>query len=321
MTAATLRALVRADSGAQAIRLLPPRGELAREMRRIRRAEIFGSTALAGSRLTAAEVDALLDRGRAQGDRAFADYVLVRAYADAADWVAAARTPRSGDGRPLINVDELRQLNARATAGSSVHGGAWRQANVAPDAGIVAPAAWLVAREVTALLDRFGRGPEAEPVALWVGRFIGRIARLRPFEGGNGRTARLAANLLLRRVDYPPLVLEQRDRARYPGAVALAETTDLDPLALLVAAALSRGCNRLSAVAETPGEPLLPLRTAAGDDYRALAKAAARGRLRTVVRGGRYYTTAAWIAEYRTPQPASPVETSAERPSVPGSGR
>lgn len=263
---------------------------------------MFTSTNLAGSRLSAAEVDALLDRGRAQGDHAFADYVLVRAYGDAADWVAAASTPLTGNPLPLITVDELRQLSARVTGGSAVRGGAWRQANVAPEAGIVAPAAWLVAREVSALIDRFGRGPGNDPVALWIARFIGRFARLRPFEGANGRTARLAANLLLKRLDYPPLVFEQRDRSRYPGAVALAETANPNPLALLVATAILRACNRLGAAVGPPAESLMPLRTAAADDYTALAKAAQRGRLRTIVRGGRYYTSAAWIAEYRAGQ-------------------
>jgi hypothetical protein len=129
---------------------------------------------------------------------------------------------------------------------------------------------------------------------------MGRFARLRPFEGANGRTGRLATNLLLRRLDYPPLVFEQRDRARYPTAVTLAQTTDVNPLADLVARAILRACNRLAVVAETAGDSLQPLRSAAGDDYTALAKAAGRGRLRTIVRGGRYYTTADWIAEYRS---------------------
>jgi len=294
--------LGRAEAAALAVQRLPPRGALAREMRHIWRAEIFASSALAGSQLTDPEVDALLDQGRAQGNHAFEDYVLVRAYADAARWVADTRAHLAGDPRPLLSVDELRQLNARATAGSTARGGAWRQGNLAANAGVVAPAAWLVARETTTLLDRFGRGPQANPVALWSARFLGRFARLRPFEGANGRTARLATNMMLRRLDYPPLVFEKRDRRRFPAALAAAETNDPGALAALIATAILRACNRLSAVAERASEPLAPLRAAAGADYTALAKAAQRGRLRTIVRGGRYYTTPGWIAEYRANQ-------------------
>jgi Fic family protein len=299
MSSGALQIISRADAAARAVQRLPPRGALAREMRRIWRAEIVASTALAGSRLSAAEVDALLDLGRAQGNGTFADYVLVRAYADAARWVADARALPAGDLRPLIALEELRQLNARAAAGTGLRGGAWRQANRAPEAGIIAPAAWMVARESESLVDRFARGPQAEPVARWIARFIGRLARLQPFEDANGRTARLGANLMLRRLDYPPLVFEQRDRSRYPAARAAAATNAPEPLAELVARAILRTCNRLSTSSEEVREPVMPLRAAAGEDYPALAKAAQRGRLRTIVRGGRYFTTSSWIAEYR----------------------
>jgi Fic family protein len=293
------RLYARADAAARIIRRLPPQAALAREMRRIRRAEIVASTALAGSQLSAAEVDALIDRGRAQGNRNFADYVLVRAYADAAHWIADARALSPGDPRPLFVLEEVRLLNTRATGGLGLRGGAWRQSNRAPDAGIVAPAAWMVVRETELLVDRFARGPHAEPVARWLARFIGRFARLQPFEGANGRTARLCANLMLRRLDDPPLVFEPRERRRYPAALAAAETSAPEPLAELIARAILKTCNRLDTTAEELREPVLPLREAAGADYPALAKAAQRGRLRTIVRGGRYFTTSSWIAEYR----------------------
>jgi hypothetical protein len=292
--------LAQADLAANAVARFAPRAALAREMRLVRRAEIFASMALAGSRLSAPEVDALVDAGRAQGNHLFDDYARVRAYAQAARWVADARAYPADDPRPRLTVDELRQLHARATLGSTVRGGAWRQANLPPNGGIVAPAAWLVARETTTLVDRFGRGPQHEAVALWLARFIGRFARLRPFEAANGRTGRLAANLLLRRLDYPPLVFERPDRRRYALALAAAETNDPQLLAMLIASAIVRTCNRLSAAggAPTESDTPRPLRVVAGERYTALAKAAQRGRLRTILRGGRYYTTDAWVAEY-----------------------
>jgi hypothetical protein len=125
------------------------------------------------------------------------------------------------------------------------------------------------------------------------------LHRLRPFEGANGRTARLAVNLMLRRLDYPPVLLEQRDRARFPAALAAAATNDPARLATIFASALLRTSNRLSAAAETDAAPLAQLRVVAGEDYLALAKAAQRGSLRTIVRGGRYFTTPAWVAEYQ----------------------
>ncbi len=268
-------------------------------MRDLRRAEIVASTMLAGSRLDAHDVAALLDNGRAVGNHAFADYVLVRDYADAAHSIADSRRRPPGSREPLLTLEELRALNARAAASSVSRGGTWRRRNVAPQAGIVAPAAWLVAREVDVLLDRFGRGPGDGPTGVWLARFFGRFTRLQPFETANGRTGRLAANLMLQRIDFPPLVFGRRERLRLPAALAAAETSDPLPLAALVAVAILRTCDRLIAGASPAAEPLLPLRDAAGADYGALAKAAQRGRLRTLLRGGRYWTTAGWIAEYR----------------------
>ncbi len=290
-----------AESTIAAVQRLPPRAELAREMRRIRRSEIVGSTALAGSPLDAAQVDALLDQGRAEGGHHLEAYLLVRDYAAAADSIGDARRRPATKPPALLDLEELRRLHARATAGTGEPGGAWRRANPVLATGVVAPAAWLVAREAEALVDRFGRGPQADPLALWIARFLGRFARLVPFESANGRVARLAVNLMLRRLDIAPLVLERPDRRRYPAALAQAETAVPGPLAVLVARALERTANRLLAAAavHATASDVVPLRQIAGDDYLALAKAAQRGRLRTIVRGGRYFTTDAWIAEYR----------------------
>ncbi len=119
----------RAQAAIEAVRGLPPHAAFAREMRRIRRAEIHGSTALAGSPLEAAEVDALLDQGRAEGGHLLADYVLVRDYATAAGAIADARRRPASDPRLLIDLEELRRMHAQTTAGSDVRGGAWRQGN------------------------------------------------------------------------------------------------------------------------------------------------------------------------------------------------
>lgn len=311
MRGAALRtALDRADRAIATVRRLPPHAAVAREMRRARRAEIVGSTALAGSELDAAEVNALLDQERAEGNHRFRDYLLVRAYADATDWIASLRAHRSGDAAPLLTIEELRSINARASADSGVGGGAWRLGNPAARAGIVAPAAWLVARETTTLLDRFARGPHDVPVALWLARFLARLGRLVPFEHANGRTARLAANLMLRRIDAVPLVFEQRERTRYPAALAAAQANEPSALAALVAGAIARVGDRLSAA--TDADALIPLRELAAADYTALAKAAQRGRLRTIVRGGRYFTTARWIDGYRAE--TEPRRSPAARP-------
>jgi hypothetical protein len=288
------------ESALALVRNLPPRAALARETQRLWRAEIASSVLLAGSPLAPGEVDALLDHGRARGDHPLDAYILVRAYAEASRWVAEHRSRQNGDPRPLISVDDMRHLNALVVGGTSPLGGAWRLGNPPPEAGIVAPAAWLVHRELTTLVDRAGRGPGDARIALWVARVLGRFARIRPFAEGNGRTARLLANLLTRRLDIPPIVYERPERRRYAHAIAAAEADNPQPLANLIADAVIRACDRLEAAANAdPSDPLAPLASLADAEYEALARAAHRGRLRTILRGTRYYTTRAWIAEYR----------------------
>jgi hypothetical protein len=280
-----------------ALRALPPLAALGAETRRLWRAEIAGSIRLAGASLDADAVDTLLDRGIAAGDHPFDDYVLTRAYAEASRWVALQPRREPGARTPLVTVEELRRLNALARPGTG--GGAWRTRTLPVRAGIVSPAAWMVPREIEACIDRAGRGPGELPIALWLARTLARITRIAPFAEANGRTARLAVNLLARRLDLPPLVIAPIRADRYRAAVAAAEAGAPADLVRLINRSLVTGIDRVRAAAEG-GANLAPLRDLAGDRYAALAKAAQRGRLQTVRRGGRYYTRPDWIARYDT---------------------
>ena len=282
----------------EAVRGLAPREAIAREAARLRRDELEGSLAIAGSPLSRAELDALIDRGLAGGGHPLVAYVTARDQAGAAAWVAEQRPFATGDPRPLITVEEIRRLHALATAGRpELGGGIWRLAVASPQPAVVSPPPWAVAKETTLLADRFRRHPPAAELPAWLAAFLGRFARIRPFGAANGAAGRLAASLLLRRLDIPPLALPPRRSAEYTAAVLTGEGGDLRPLTALIAETLLQSCRRLIAASE--GEPLEPLRTLAGPNYAALIKAVQRGRLPAIERHGRIYTTAAWIAAYR----------------------
>jgi hypothetical protein len=130
-----------------------------------------------------------------------------------------------------------------------------------------------------------------------VADLLARFARIRPFTAANGRVGRLVTSLVLRRLDAPPFVIPRDRAADYVKAIVAGEGGDLTRLTALVTDALGESCRRM--IAAGGDDPLVPLRTAAGDDYAALIKAAQRGRLRTVTRARRIYTTAGWIDAYR----------------------
>jgi Fic family protein len=278
---------------------LPPRAAIARETARRRRDEIDGSLAIAGTPLGRAEVIALTDRGMALGVHPYAAYTVAHDLATASRWVWAQRPYAAGDRRPLITIEEIRRLHTLATAGQpEAYPGTWRIAIVPPHGDVVAPPPWLVPFQAGAFVERFRVRPAAGTLAGWIADLLARFDRLRPFARGNGRVGRLVATLVLRRLDAPPLAFAREHRDAYVRALLAAEGREPDALAALVATTLAASALRL--IAAGGDDPLLPIRTLAGPDYAALIKASRRGRLRSVLLGGRVLTTAGWIAAYRS---------------------
>lgn len=270
------------------------------ELVALRLDEIQSSAYLAGVAMNGEDVAALALRGIASGDRRLDDFILVADYAHAATYVWDAVTRRAR--RRLIAVEEIVEIHARALARArDARPGTWRTQTVRAFAsGMVAPPAWLVPREVGAFVDRFGSGPQPdESPLLWVATALERFLRIQPFERGNGRVGRLVTNLLLRRLDLPPFFVIARERARYALALRAADARDHEPLARLLGRSLLTNARRLLAAADRD-DTLVPLsQLVAPHERHGLYKAAQRGRLRTVRRGGTLYTTAANIDAYR----------------------
>lgn len=282
----------------EAVRRLPPRASVAREAARLRRDELDGSLVLAGNILTRLQLNALIDRGIAGGEHRLEHYIAARDLANAAAWVAEQRPLAASDPRPLITVEDIRRLHAFAAAGQpKLQPGAWRLGVDAPARDIVSLPPWMIAKEVGTLVDRFSHRPPPNELGTWLAAFLGRFARIRPFASANGRAGRLAVALLLRRLDAVPLAIPRARAPAYRRALLAAESGEPQALAGVIEEALLQGCRRL--LAAGGDEPLEPLRTLAGPNYAALIKAVKRGRLGAIVRDGRVFTTAAWIADYR----------------------
>ncbi|HWT04386.1 MAG TPA: Fic family protein [Xanthomonadales bacterium] len=284
---------------AAVVRAAPPSAALRDAFAALRLDEIVGSARLAGARLDVTDVRALLDRGRALGGHRFDDYLIVRCYADAAGWAA-----QHANRRGPVTTEDLRTLHRLALRGISDDAGAWRTRTVPPLAdGTVPPPHWMVPFETETYVGRLALGAD-DPAPLALARAAARLVRLQPFANGNGRVARLVANLLAYRRGLPPIVLDARGRRAYGAALRAALAGDATPLARVIGNALARGLERLRDVVE-PVDELHPLAAFARDGRPdRLYKAAQRGRLRVVRRDGRLYTTAPWVAAYAV-QPAA----------------
>ncbi len=277
--------------------------------------EAHSSTALEGNTLVLREVETLLSEGRAIGNKVLKDYLEVRGYAAAAQWVygqALNHGDWTTDG--LLTVTEVREVHRRAMtpvwevaphpdATEAERPGNFRRHNIHPFGGGMTPPGFT---EVDARLGDWVAAAaqleaDARPIAVAIASHHSAFERLHPFLDGNGRTGRLLMNLILVRLGYPPAIVQLRDRARYLRALDRADHGDPDPLGELIARSLLDNLTRFVLPAIAGPARLVPLDALATRDlsHVALRAAAARGRLRAL-RGtdGRWRSSRLWVGDY-----------------------
>lgn len=267
--------------------------------------EAHHSTALEGNTLVLREVDELLERGRAVGAKPLREYTEVKGYADAAQWVyGQVLEPDDWSGGGLISLNELRRIHHTAMtpvwdvspheAASADDGpGHFRCHDIHPFPGGMTPAPWTQVPALTAdwvaeviatgaTLRTAGRLPAPLPEDL--ARLHNQFERVHPFLDGNGRTGRLALNLMLVRLGYPPVVIFKRQRDAYLSAMRRADGGDFGPLGELVARAMLDNLNRFIVPNVAGPARLVPLAALTDKDFTvpALRQAAQRGRLDAV---------------------------------------
>lgn len=133
--------------------------------------------------------------------------------------------------------------------------------------------------------------------------FHHKMVWIHPFFDGNGRTVRLAMNLLLMRKGFPPAIILKNDRKKYYEALNQANKGNYYKLCLLMLQALERSLNiyigalpgksydyePISNIVEEPGFPY-------GQEYVSLL--ARRGKIDAYKEGRNWLTTKAAIEDY-----------------------
>jgi Fic family protein len=278
--------------------------------------DIHNSTAIEGNTMTRAQVADLVQERRAAPSR-LAENLDVEGYAKAADWVY--RNANGYQGVPVTVVSETHkiavglvwQVEPPATRDLP---GAWRQTpvkvgsvQVSVPAAIPADlAAWSVStRDFTGV----------HPV-VHVATHHAWFERIHPFVDGNGRVGRLLLNFMLVQLGYPPAVILARQRTRYLQALRAADDGNSNPLAEVIARAVSATLIRIL-IPKLAGEAkLIPLSALAAHgpysvDY--LRTLLDRGRLRAVRHGRLWLSSRAWLKEYlakRDPRGGQPQRRS-----------
>ena len=279
--------------------------------------EAHHSTAIEGNTLVLKQVERLLDEGRAVGNKELREYLEVRGYADAADWVYRQAIDRSGfsDPEEILTLAEVRNVHHKAMqpvwqvapnpdATARENPGSFREHDIHPFARGMVPVTWpLISAEMNTWLrsvNSLDATRAAFPEAL--ARTHCRFEQIHPFLDGNGRTGRLVLNLILIRLGYPPAVIYKRDRARYLTALRRADEGEPGPLGEILARAILASLHRFVIPAVAGPARVVPLAALETPDLKApaLRAAAARGRLRASrASDGHWRSTRQWVDEYR----------------------
>jgi Fic family protein len=278
--------------------------------------EAHHSTAIEGNTLVLRQVERLLADGVAVGDKELSEYMEVRGYATAAEWVyGQAVEPGAWSAGELLTLTEVRQVHEMAlgpvwqvaphpNATDRERPGAFREHDIAPFPGGMSPPGWPdVPARVRSWLKRLQNVPAADRPIEALAVSHAEFEQIHPFLDGNGRTGRLLLNLVLVRLGYAPAIIYKRDRTRYLQALRAADGGDPGPLGEMLARAVLDNLYRFVVPAVAGPNRLVPLAALTTKTLTegALRVAANRGRLRAQ-KGpdGQWRSTRAWVGDYLT---------------------
>lgn len=277
--------------------------------------EAHHSTAIEGNTLVLKQVEILLAEGRAVGDKQLKEYMEVKGYADASEWVyGQGIEPDSWSAEELINLATIRQIHRMAMdpvwdvaphpdASAMESPGHFREHDIPPfPGGMHPPLHPLVPARMQDWLD------EAKALEARTWDFPEQIARLHctfeqihPFLDGNGRTGRLVMNLLLVRLGYPPAIIFKQQRADYLKALRRGDAAEFGTLGEFIARAILDNLYKFVVPAVAGPARLVPLAALSSSEISAgaLRTAAVRGTLQaTKGSDGQWRSCRNWVDEY-----------------------
>src|SRR3990167_7320361 len=182
----------------------------------------YNSNAIEGNSLTLKETFWVINEGITIKGKPLKDHLEAKDHYQALDFLYELVDKSA---RPTLSEKLIRELHSLVMKRSDDEwAGRYRTSNVAiggsehtpPDAGVV-PA------KMQALISWFGRNQKRlHPVEL-AAILHHKLVYIHPFFDGNGRTARLAMNLILMKAGYPLVIILKNDRKKYYRALSQAD--------------------------------------------------------------------------------------------------
>lgn len=262
--------------------------------------DVHNSTAIEGNTMTRAQVENLVERGRASAR--LIENLEVKGYADAADWVY--RTAPDYSHVPVSVVSEAHKLAVRLAwdlepPSTRDVPGAWRRAPVSVRSVKVSVPAALPA-DLAAWSESTGNLARRHPL-IHAALHHAWFERIHPFADGNGRVGRLLLNFMLIQRGYPPAIIAKAQRPRYLRVLEVADDGNPNPLAEVIARAVSGTLTRFLIPNLAGAAKLVPLSALSAHgpypvEY--LRLLVFGGKLRAVRDGHLWLSSRKWLEDY-----------------------
>ena len=260
----------------------------------------YNSNAIEGNTLTLNETKLVLQDGMTVKGKSLREHFEVTNHHDAIDYIETLVKPTyTLRERDLLDIHQLvMQRIDREFAGRIRNAGVRIMG-----ANFVPPNAMRVPDFVRDLILWVNENPD-KLSPLWLATvFHHRFVWIHPFFDGNGRTVRLAMNLLLMRKGFPPAIILKNDRKKYYEALNQANNGKYYKLALLMLQALERSLDiylttipgaeeNYVPISQLVEEPQMPY----GQEYVSLL--ARQGKIDAYKEGRTWYTTETAVKDY-----------------------
>jgi Fic family protein len=261
----------------------------------------YNSNHIEGNTLTIAETKLILEDGITVGGKTLREHFEVLNHEKAIHFLEEL-LDKNERLRPidLLSIHKLVLANIMDDYAGRLRPGMVRivGANFTP------PNARKVSILLDELVDYIYLNPSNYDLITLTSIFHHRFVWIHPFNDGNGRTVRLAMNLLLMKEGYPPFFILSKDRKKYITALNQANNGDYKKLLLLMFQAVERSLNiyisslggeyeDYISTANIANDPDVPY----GQEY--LSLLARRGRIDAYKEGRVWLTTKSAVRKYQ----------------------
>lgn len=199
----------------------------------------YNSNGIEGNSLTLKETFLVVNEGITVKGKPLKDHLEAKNHYEALEYLSDLVEK---DKKQTISEQFIRNLHRIIMEETDKEwAGRYRNSNVIiGGADYVPPGAIGVPIEMHKLMEWLKRNRKKLHIVELAALLHHKLVYIHPFFDGNGRTARLAMNLLLMQIGYPLVIILKNDRKKYYNVLSKADKGDLIPFVRFTAQAVSR---------------------------------------------------------------------------------